>query len=75
MKLCPECHSNNVYRYKKPVDAEGPYGPNLLPKLARGWFSAAQLIPMVCVDCGYIRFYASKESRESLGNSDDWIQL
>lgn len=75
MKPCPECHSTKVYRYKKPIDAEGPYGPNLLPKLASGWFSAAQLIPVVCLECGYMRFYAAKDSRHYLEDSEHWIQV
>lgn len=72
MKPCPECHSKEVYKYKESVDAEGPYGPNLLPKLNQGWFKAAKFIPVVCLDCGYVRFFASKESRLKLGESEHW---
>lgn len=49
MKPCPECNSDKVYRYKKTIDAEGGHGPDLLPKLASGWFSSAKFLPVVSV--------------------------
>jgi predicted nucleic-acid-binding Zn-ribbon protein len=72
MKPCPECQSNNIYRYKKYIDATGAYGPDLLPKLAPGMFSSAKILPVVCIDCGYVRFYADKESRYNLQDSKHW---
>lgn len=75
MKPCPECDSKNVYRYKEPIAAEGAYGPALLPKLASGWFSTAKFLPVVCLDCGYIRFYAAKETRYNLENSEHWHEV
>ncbi len=72
MKPCPECGSDNVYRYKKTVDAEGAYGPNLLPKLAPGIFTTAKLLPVVCVECGYIRLFAAKETRHNIEASKHW---
>jgi predicted nucleic-acid-binding Zn-ribbon protein len=72
MKPCPECGSDKVYRYKKNVDALGGYGPDLLPKLSGGIFSPAKLLPVVCLDCGYMRLYASKEARYKLETSDHW---
>lgn len=75
MKPCPECNSKEVYRYKKPIDAEGGYGPDLLPKLASSWYSTAKLIPVVCLECGYIRFYAAKEARHNLESSEHWEQV
>ena len=73
MKPCPECKSNNVYRYKQPIDAAGGYGPHLLPKLAPGIFSHAKLVPVVCMDCGYIRLYASKDALKKLEKSQHWV--
>ena len=75
MKPCPECHSKEVYRYKKQIDAEGGYGPDLLPKLASRWYSTAKLTPVVCLDCGYMRFYAAKEARHNLATSDHWAKV
>ena len=72
MKPCPECGSSKVYKYEKLIDAEGGYGPDLLPKLAPGFFSTAKLLPVVCLDCGYIRFYAAKEARYNLEESKHW---
>lgn len=75
MKPCPECDSKNIYRYKKHIDAAGGYGPDLLPKLASGIFSVAKFLPVVCMDCGYVRYYVSKEDRYKLETSDHWQPL
>ncbi|MCO5184850.1 MAG: hypothetical protein M9928_10050 [Anaerolineae bacterium] len=75
MKPCPECGSKNIYRYKEPVDAMGGYGPDLLPKLAPGFLKSAKLLPVVCIDCGYIRLYAAKETRYNLEDSKHWEQV
>lgn len=72
MKPCPECHSERVYRYRKEIDAGGGYGPELLPKLQSNWFSSAKFLPVVCGDCGLVRFYASEESRSKLESSKHW---
>ena len=74
MNPCPECNSNNVYRYKEEVDALGGYGPDLLPKLSKNLFSPAKFLPVVCIDCGYVRFFAAKEARYKMENSEDWLQ-
>ena len=73
MKPCPECHSDKVYRYKDFVDAQGGYGPDLLPKLAPGIFKTSKILPVVCVECGYVRFFASKEARYNLESSEHWL--
>ena len=72
MKACPECGSNKVYRYKKPIESAGAYGPVLLPKLNPGFLSTAKMVVVVCKDCGLIRFYATEEAREKLGDSEHW---
>lgn len=75
MKPCPECDSKNVYRYKEYVDAQGGYGPDLMPKLAKGVFATAKFLPVICMDCGYLRFYASKEARYNLETSKHWQEV
>lgn len=75
MRPCPECYSNKIYRYKKDVDASGGYGPDLLPKLNTSWLSAAKFLPVICADCGLVRFYASDESRQILKSSEHWDLL
>ncbi len=72
MKACPECHSNKVYRYKEEVASAGGYGPVLLPALNTNWYSAAEFLPVVCGDCGLVRFYASAKAREKLKSSNKW---
>lgn len=75
MKPCPECNSNKVFRYKKAIDSQGGYGPDLLPKLAPGLFSTAKFLPVVCGECGYVRFYASQQALEKLKTSSHWIPV
>lgn len=75
MKPCPECNSENVYRYKKFIDSAGGYGPELLPKLKPGYFSFAKILPVLCGDCGYVRYYASDKAREKLKDSKDWVRV
>jgi hypothetical protein len=64
--------SKNVYRYKEYIDSGGAYGPTLLPKIESSWFSTAKFLPVVCLDCGYVRFYAAKEARHNLETSTHW---
>lgn len=75
MKPCPECNSDKVYRYKEYVDAEGPYGPSLLPRLASGIFSVSKFIPVVCVECGYLKLYASEEAISKIQTSKHWMKI
>ena len=75
MKPCPECNSNKVYRFKKDVDANGGYGPELLPNLNSSWLSTAKFLPVVCGDCGLVSFYASEKSRDILASSEHWQQI
>lgn len=75
MKPCPECNSDRVYRYKKPVPAATGEGPNLLPKLNPGMLSSPKFLPVVCAECGYARYYASEETRSKLETSEHWSQV
>lgn len=74
MKSCPECKSERVYQYKKDIEFGG-FGGELLPGLASATFSLATFRPVVCFDCGYMRFYASPEARNKLEKSGDWNQM
>lgn len=75
MKPCPECNSDKVYRYKEEIDAEGGHGPDLLPKLASGILKSAKFLPVVCAECGYLRFFASKEAAGRLETSEHWMPI
>lgn len=74
MKPCSECKSDRVYQYKKHMEFGG-FGGELLPGLAPSMFSLAKFLPVVCFDCGHIRFFASKEAREKLEASDNWEEI
>lgn len=53
--ICPECSSDNTYRYGKEAHSGGGYGPNLLPELGKNSLSMAKMTITVCADCGLIR--------------------
>ncbi|MFT6132528.1 MAG: transcriptional regulator with XRE-family HTH domain [Shewanella sp.] len=74
MKLCSECKSDEVYQYKESMEFGG-FGGELLPGLASGVFSLAKFLPIICADCGHIRFFASKEARDKLESSNDWKRV
>ena len=75
MKSCPECNSPNVRQYARPVPAAGGYGPDLLPELRKSMFSSATFLPVLCLDCGLIRLYASPEARKKASNYPHWKEL
>ena len=75
MKACPECNSQNVRQYRRPVAASGGDGPDLLPDLSSSFFSTAKLLPTLCLDCGLIRFYASNEAREKASKAEFWNKV
>lgn len=76
MVPCPECSSYEVYCYERNIAANSNTikggGPNLLPGLGSNWLFNAQFLPVVCKNCGLVRFYASEEAREKLESSGHW---
>jgi transcriptional regulator with XRE-family HTH domain len=74
MQPCPECNSDNIHEYEDDIEFGG-FGGELLPKLAPGMFSLARFRPVICADCGNIRFFASKEARDKLKNSESWKRV
>ena len=75
MKPCPECGSENVYKYKKTIGTNPECLPDMLPKLGSGITFRADFVPVVCGDCGYIRYFANDKEREKLANSKHWELL
>ncbi len=71
MKRCPECDSNHVYEYDGYIDTN-TIGGELLPKLRSGFFASAKVRPVVCSQCGFLRYYAAKEAIEKLSASKHW---
>ena len=61
MKSCPECGSNKVYRYDGEVQMYGGSG-ELMPGLAGGIMSASKACPVVCSECGHLRFFVAPAS-------------
>jgi len=74
MKPCPECKSEDVYQYKDDVDTT-TIGGELLPRLASDMFSSAKVRPVICSNCGYLRYFVSTEALEKLKLSKDWLRL
>ncbi|GLR72223.1 hypothetical protein [Agaribacter marinus] len=48
------------------------HGPDPLPKLAPSAFSSAKFVPVVCGDCGSVKFYAAEEARAKMKESEHW---
>lgn len=74
MVPCPECKSTNIYQYDKAVELPGA-GGELIPKLGKSMFSTAKILPTVCLDCGYIRHYATSDVRKKLKTSRSWKKI
>ena len=74
MNPCPECASNNIYQYARHTELAGA-GGELLPKLGGSVFSVAKFLPVICLDCGYIRFFAAEEARNKLKTSKSWKKV
>jgi predicted nucleic-acid-binding Zn-ribbon protein len=75
MKPCPECNSRNVYQYSRPVWATGGYGPNLLPGMGSLFMARAKFVPVMCADCGLVRYFATSEARDHVRKSSAWKQV
>lgn len=70
---CPECGQGNLYTSRE-VSAGGGHAPNYLPGLG-GFFASPKFTVIVCRDCGLTRFFASKEARAKLADSEKWRRL
>jgi len=75
MKPCPECDSEKVYIFKSTIATNPECLPHMLPKLGSGITFSAHFIPVVCGECGYIRYFADDKSRSKLTNSKHWKLL
>ena len=74
MNTCPECDSRDIYRYKEEIDTTTISG-ELLPKLGSGMFTSAKVRPVICANCGNLRFYLSKAAIEKMKTSEHWKEL
>ena len=70
MKSCPECGSNNVYRYDGEVQMYGG-AAELLPGLG-GMMSASKAFPVVCGECGHLRFFVAPASLAKMKRAKEW---
>ena len=71
---CPECKSEEVYQYKDYIDTT-TIGGELLPKLASNMFSPAKIRPVVCGNCGFLRYFVSTEALDKLKVSKHWSRV
>ena len=74
MKPCPECKSDNIYQCKEPVDTT-TIGGGLLPGLSSSIFYSAKALPVVCADCGYLRYFVAQEALAKLSDSEHWEKV
>ncbi|RLS38922.1 MAG: hypothetical protein DWH81_09265 [Planctomycetota bacterium] len=69
---CHHCGGDQLY--STVTNAAGGYGPNLLPGLG-GFFHGATFQVVVCRDCGWTQFFASKPALEKLEQASDWRRV
>ncbi|MCP3998893.1 MAG: helix-turn-helix transcriptional regulator [bacterium] len=74
MSPCPECRSDRVFQYKDPVQTTTISG-ELLPKLATRSLASAKMRPVVCGDCGLLRFFVEDEALRKLSSSQHWNRV
>jgi len=68
---CPSRGSDQVYESKTLVDTT-TIGGELLPRLATRRLSSAKMRPVVCGDCGYLRYFVDAEALDKLKTSEHW---
>ena len=73
IKQCPNCAGSNIYRSVKGISGGG-YAANYLPGLGK-FMAYAKLYPVICGDCGLVRFFTDEETRTKLGMSSKWKKL
>ncbi len=74
MSPCPECRSDQVFQYKDPIEST-TIGGELLPKLATRALVSAKMRPVVCGDCGFLRFFVEDEAMRKLRSSQHWHRV
>lgn len=70
-RRCSDCRSTRLYEYESDVDTT-TIGGELLPKLSSGVFGSAKVRPVVCAECGLLKYYAAKDAIEKLAASKHW---
>ena len=75
LKQCPECNSSDL-RTSNAITARGAYGPDLLPGTS-GVFVSSKMRVVVCLGCGLMRHYATKEALTKIASDDSrqWSRL
>jgi len=70
MKSCPECGSNEVDRYDGEVQMYGG-AEDLLPGLG-GMVSSSKACPVMCGECGHLRFFIAPTSLAKRKRATQW---
>ncbi|MDA0351953.1 MAG: helix-turn-helix transcriptional regulator [Chloroflexi bacterium] len=74
MSPCPECRSDEVYQYKDLIDST-TIGGELLPKLSTRRLSSARMRPVVCADCGFLRYFVEQGALQKMRSSEHWNRV
>jgi transcriptional regulator with XRE-family HTH domain len=74
MAPCPECRSDHVFQSRSLVETT-TIGGELLPKLATRGLSAAKMRPVVCGECGFLRYFVDDEALRKLRSSEHWNRV
>lgn len=71
---CIECGGSNLFKHTKGITGANGYAANYLPGLG-GFLYGASLYPVVCQDCGLVRFFTNEDARSKLEESKLWERL
>ena len=74
MSPCPECRSDEVYQYNDLVDST-TIGGELLPRLSTRRLSSARMRPVVCANCGFLRYFVEDAARQKMTSSGHWRRV
>ena len=73
-RTCIDCGGSNLFKNSAGVSGANGYAANYLPGLG-GFLYGAKLYPVVCQDCGLVRFYTDEDARSKLSESKYWERL
>ncbi len=74
MSPCPECRSDRVFQYKGSIQTTTLSG-ELVPKLAGRSLTSTKIRPVVCGDCGYLRYFVDQDALDRLERSKHWNRV
>lgn len=70
-KSCLNCSGSALYTHIVSSGSTDIHGPNLLPGLGH-FLHRADLLVILCEDCGHVMFFAEEEARIKVSTARGW---